>query len=76
MTTAPVSPTLPALSLPPDLIQVGCEPCTRQSRNRVPSAPFRVEVLGKGVVWLLMEPVLYKKWLHGMCDGKMGGMSL
>lgn len=59
---------------PPALIQVGCVPCTRQSRNWVPSSLSRVEVLGKRVVWFLMEPVLLKKWLCGLCDGKMGGM--
>lgn len=72
MTTAPVSPTLSALPLPLVLlIQVGCVPCPRQSMNLVPSSPSRVEVFGKGVV--LMEPVLFKKWLPGMCDAKMGG---
>lgn len=43
--------------------------------NLVPPSLSRVEVLGKGVVWLLMKPGLFKKWLYGMCEGKMGGMS-
>lgn len=73
MRTAPVTPTLSALSLPPVLlIQVGCVPCTRQSMTLVLSSLSRVVVLGKRVVWLLMEPVLFQKWLYGMCGGKMG----
>lgn len=74
MTTAPVSPALSALSLPSMLlIQMGSVPCTGQNMNLFPSFPSRVEVLGKAVVWLLMEPVQLKKWFSGMCDAKMEG---